>query len=63
MSGGIWMSLLEMQKKVARKRELEVELKELSAKKDEIDSLVLQLEKVKEKEEKDVSRLHVHEIP
>lgn len=57
MSGGIWMSLLEMQKKVARKRELEVELKELSAKKDEIDSLVLQLEKVKEKEEKDVAKL------
>lgn len=56
MSGGIWM-LQELQKKISRKRELEVELKELAARKQELDILVLNLEKVKEKEEKDVKKL------
>ena len=51
------MALAEMQRKVARKRELEVELRGLCAKKAEVEVQLTKLEKIKEKEEKDVAKL------
>ena len=51
------MALAEMQRQVARKRELEVELRGLRAKKAEVEVQLTKLEKIKEKEEKDVAKL------
>lgn len=51
------MSLVEIQKKVARKRFLEVELRELRAKKAELEVQLIELDEIKEKEEKDVAKL------